>query len=31
MRVDTAPVGTPSEAVRDALDAGYELDYYQLE
>ncbi|WP_415382913.1 L-aspartate oxidase [Halosimplex sp. TS25] len=31
MRVDTAPVGTPSEAVQDALDAGYELDYHQLE
>jgi len=31
MHVDTAPVGTPSEAVREALDAGYELDYHQLE
>lgn len=31
MRVDTAPVGTPSEAVQEALDAGYELDYHQLE
>jgi succinate dehydrogenase / fumarate reductase flavoprotein subunit len=31
MRVDTAPVGTPSEAVQAALDEGYELDYHQLE
>ena len=27
----TAPVGTPSDAVRAALDEGYELDYHQLE
>jgi len=27
----TAPVGTPSDAVQAALDAGYELDYHQLE
>ncbi|MEF8907863.1 MAG: succinate dehydrogenase, partial [Haloarculaceae archaeon] len=31
MRLTTEPVGTPSEAVQDALDAGYELDYHQLE
>ena len=31
MRVDTTPVGAPSEAVYAALDAGYELDYHQLE
>jgi succinate dehydrogenase / fumarate reductase flavoprotein subunit len=31
MRLDTAPVDEPSEAVRAALDAGYELDYHQLE
>ena len=31
MRTDTAPVGTPGEAVQAALDAGYELDYHQLE
>ena len=27
----TEPVGTPSEAVRAALDEGHELDYHQLE
>ena len=27
----TEPAGTPSETVQDALDAGYELDYHQLE
>ena len=27
----TAPLGTPSDAVRAALDEGYELDYHQLE
>jgi len=27
----TEPVGTPSDAVRDALDEGHELDYQQLE
>jgi succinate dehydrogenase / fumarate reductase flavoprotein subunit len=31
MRLDTTPVGEPSSAVQDALDAGYELDYHQLE
>jgi succinate dehydrogenase / fumarate reductase flavoprotein subunit len=31
MRLTTEPVGTPSEAVQNALDAGYELDYHQLE
>jgi succinate dehydrogenase / fumarate reductase flavoprotein subunit len=31
MRLDTRPVGDPSEAVQAALDAGYELDYHQLE
>jgi succinate dehydrogenase / fumarate reductase flavoprotein subunit len=31
MRTDTKPVGTPSEAVQDALDEGHELDYHQLE
>jgi len=31
MRLTTEPVGTPSEAVQEALDAGYELDYHQLE
>ena len=31
MTLSTAPVGEPSEAVRAALDAGYELDYHQLE
>jgi succinate dehydrogenase / fumarate reductase flavoprotein subunit len=31
MRLDTLPVGEPSEAVQVALDAGYELDYHQLE
>ena len=31
MRLSTAPVGSPSRAVQAALDAGYELDYHQLE
>lgn len=31
MTLSTEPVGRPSEAVQDALDAGYELDYHQLE
>jgi succinate dehydrogenase / fumarate reductase flavoprotein subunit len=31
MRLDTRPIGAPSEAVQAALDAGYELDYHQLE
>jgi len=31
MRTDTAPVGTPSDAVQAALDEGHELDYHQLE
>jgi len=31
MTTDTAPVGTPSDAVQDALDEGHELDYHQLE
>ena len=31
MRLTTEAVGTPSEAVQEALDAGYELDYHQLE
>ena len=31
MRLETDPVGTPSEAVQDALDEGHELDYHQLE
>jgi succinate dehydrogenase / fumarate reductase flavoprotein subunit len=31
MRLTTAPVGTPSETVQEALDAGHELDYHQLE
>jgi succinate dehydrogenase / fumarate reductase flavoprotein subunit len=31
MRLTTAPVGTPSDAVQEALDAGHELDYHQLE
>ncbi len=31
MRLRTEPVGTPSEAVQDALDADHELDYHQLE
>jgi succinate dehydrogenase / fumarate reductase flavoprotein subunit len=31
MRVTTATPGTPSDAVQAALDAGYELDYHQLE
>jgi succinate dehydrogenase / fumarate reductase flavoprotein subunit len=31
MRLDTAPVPEPSDAVQAALDAGFELDYHQLE
>ena len=31
MRLTTHAVGTPSEAVQQALDADYELDYHQLE
>jgi succinate dehydrogenase / fumarate reductase flavoprotein subunit len=31
MRLSTAAVGSPSQAVQAALDAGYELDYHQLE
>jgi succinate dehydrogenase / fumarate reductase flavoprotein subunit len=31
MRLTTHSVGTPSEAVQQALDADYELDYHQLE
>jgi succinate dehydrogenase / fumarate reductase flavoprotein subunit len=31
MRLTTADVGEPSEAVRAALAAGHELDYHQLE
>ena len=31
MMIDTMTPGKPSEAVRQALDAGYELDYHQLE
>jgi succinate dehydrogenase / fumarate reductase flavoprotein subunit len=31
MRLMTAPIGTPSERVQNALDAGHELDYHQLE
>ncbi len=31
MRLRTAAVGSPSQAVQAALDAGYELDYHQLE
>jgi len=31
MRLHTTDVGEPSDAVRSALDAGYELDYHQLE
>jgi succinate dehydrogenase / fumarate reductase flavoprotein subunit len=31
MRLTTTPVDEPSEAVQAALDAGYELDYHQLE
>ncbi|MEF8843004.1 MAG: FAD-dependent oxidoreductase [Haloarculaceae archaeon] len=31
MTSHTRPVGTPSEAVQDALDEGHELDYHQLE
>ncbi len=31
MRLETGPVDDPSEAVQEALDAGYELDYHQLE
>jgi succinate dehydrogenase / fumarate reductase flavoprotein subunit len=30
-KLSTEPVGSPSEAVQEALDAGYELDYHQLE
>ncbi|MDY6818453.1 MAG: FAD-dependent oxidoreductase [Halobacteriales archaeon] len=31
MLLETADVGTPSDTVQAALDAGYELDYHQLE
>ena len=31
MALSTEPVGEPSEPVREALDAGHELDYHQLE
>ena len=31
MEPRTAPVADPSNAVREALDAGHELDYHQLE
>lgn len=31
MLVSTRTVDAPSEAVQEALDAGYELDYHQLE
>lgn len=31
MQVDTSSVSPPSESVQEALDAGYELDYHQLE
>ncbi len=31
MRLTTEPVGEPSDEVQDALDAGFELDYHQLE
>jgi succinate dehydrogenase / fumarate reductase flavoprotein subunit len=31
MRLDTVSVGDPSATVQAALDAGYELDYHQLE
>jgi succinate dehydrogenase / fumarate reductase flavoprotein subunit len=31
MFLDTGPVGTPSDAVQQALDADHELDYHQLE
>jgi succinate dehydrogenase / fumarate reductase flavoprotein subunit len=31
MRSRTEPVDSPSDAVQAALDAGYELDYHQLE
>jgi succinate dehydrogenase / fumarate reductase flavoprotein subunit len=31
MTSHTEPVGSPSEAVQDALDEGHELDYHQLE
>ncbi len=31
MRLTTTPVGAPSESVQEALDAGHELDYHQLE
>ncbi len=31
MHLSTASMGSPSEVVQAALDAGYELDYHQLE
>jgi succinate dehydrogenase / fumarate reductase flavoprotein subunit len=31
MSLDTKVPGEPSAAVQEALDAGYELDYHQLE
>jgi succinate dehydrogenase / fumarate reductase flavoprotein subunit len=31
MRLEPSPVDAPSEAVQAALDAGFELDYHQLE
>ena len=31
MRLETVPVAAPSDPVQAALDAGYELDYHQLE
>ncbi|WP_152042455.1 L-aspartate oxidase [Salinigranum salinum] len=31
MRLETTPVAAPSDDVQAALDAGYELDYHQLE
>jgi succinate dehydrogenase / fumarate reductase flavoprotein subunit len=31
MRLDTTPVSEPSDEVQAALDAGFELDYHQLE
>lgn len=31
MQVDTSSVSPPSKSVQEALDAGYELDYHQLE
>ncbi len=31
MRLTSTPVGSPSSAVQEALDANYELDYHQLE